>query len=148
MELTIGVCYDDAKTVNKNYTVKGGYPNTKVKDSTDIINPTFIISTPYKVEEMNYCYCEDWKRYYYIDNINVMNGERVALTCRVDVLMSFKDEIKNLDAVISKQKNVNKSNLYFNDGSFATLNKTESEVINFPSGFNEAGEYILITAGG
>ena len=39
-------------------------------------------------------------------------------------------------------------NKYYNDGSFIVSSKEFIKTINFPNGFNENGEFILITAGG
>ena len=53
-----------------------------------------------------------------------------------------------MSVIIDKQENMIGANLFIDDGSFVTENKEFNSVINFPSGFNDSGEYILITAGG
>ena len=65
----------------------------------------------------------------------------------VDVLMSFKNDILQLTAVVDKQSEVDVGNEYIDDSSLVTENIMFKTVYNFSSGFNDTGEYILITAG-
>lgn len=145
MNLQIGTCSDDARTVDKTFTVSATLSG-QIKNNTSIIEPVFIITTPASLN-INYCYCEDFGRYYFVDNIEVMQGGMIAISCRVDVLMSYSSGIKNLSCIIDKQESAAKSNLYRDDGSFVTINKAQNDVINFPNGFNNEGEFILIVAG-
>lgn len=145
MNLQIGVCLDDGRTVNKTFTVNATITG-QVKSNVDIINPVFIIATPSDIN-INYCYCSDFNRYYYVDNVEVMTGGKVALNCRVDVLKSFANGIKDLNCIIDKQEKTSESNLYKDDGSFVMLNKAQNQVINFSNGLNDNFEYVLVVAG-
>ena len=77
-----------------------------------------------------------------------LTGHRYQITCKSDVLESFKQDILALSAIIDKANAGNNINMFLDDGSFVTENKEFNTVINFPTGFNASGEYILITAGG
>jgi hypothetical protein len=74
-----------------------------------------------------------------------MTGGRMVFYCSVDVLESFKTQIKSQTAIVDKQESL--SNLYFNDGSFRKDSREFYTVKTFPNGFNDNSEYILITAG-
>jgi hypothetical protein len=65
----------------------------------------------------------------------------------VDVLESFKTQIKAQTAIIDKQEARSETNLYINDGSFIDTEQTFNEIKNFQTGFNEVGQFILINAG-
>ena len=65
----------------------------------------------------------------------------------VDVLMSFRGDITNFDVVAVKQSSKLNSDEYIDDGSLVTNSKTFDRIFNFPNGFNDNGQYILITAG-
>lgn len=145
MNLQIGVCLDDGRTVDKTFTVNATITG-QVKNNVDIINPVFIIATPSDLN-INYCYCSDFGRYYYVDNVEVMTGGKVALNCRVDVLKSFANGIKDLNCIIDKQEKTSESNLYKDDGSFVMLNTAQNQVINFSNGLNDNFEYVLVVAG-
>lgn len=66
----------------------------------------------------------------------------------VDVLMSYKEQIKQLPVIINKQQDIKNSNLYLNDGSYVIDSRSYNTILNFSGGFNDEGKFILITAGG
>ncbi len=129
------------KTITSLFTV-----NATIKGDTSILRPTFILQydSTY-LTGVNYIYCSDTGRYYYIDNIKVLTGQRIELDCSVDVLQSYKTEILNQTAIINKQRT--NGNLYYNDGSFVTDVRDFYTIKTFSNGFTQNGQYILITAG-
>lgn len=129
------------KTITSLFTVVA-----TIKGDTSIIRPTFILQydSDY-LSNVNYLYCPETHRYYYVDNINVLTGQRIELECSVDVLQSFKTEILQQTAIINKQEST--ANLYFNDGSFVTDSRDFYTIKTFSNGFTQNGQYILITAG-
>lgn len=62
------------------------------------------IGVGYNILSSNYCYIEDFGRYYYITDITCVAEKiwEVSMTC--DVLMSFKEEILELDAFVLRQE--------------------------------------------
>lgn len=145
MELTVGYVTDDEKTVNKNY-IALAVLDVKIKDNNNVINPTFIIATT-ETLNINYCYCPAWGRYYYV-KVEPLTGGRIALVCRVDALMSFKNDIKNLSAIIDKQQDITQANMYLDDNSLVAENRTVVDIESFTSGFSVNGHYVLVVAGG
>ena len=119
-----------------------------LKNDVSIINPTLVLAYTENILSSNYCFIPKFSRYYFIDEIVPITGDRCILKCRVDVLESFKDNILNLDCIVDKQEKEIASNKYINDGSFVTTSKQFNRMIEFPNGFNEKGSYILICAGG
>lgn len=116
-------------------------------NETSIMKPTIMIELP-TMTPYNYAYIPELGRYYFIAEATNVRTNLWRVNCTVDVLMSFKNEILNLKAIVEKQESETVSNRYLDDGSYITENKTFIETINFPNGFNEQPEYILITAGG
>ena len=129
------------KILNNETSVSG-----TLRNETDIINPTILISD-INITDKNYCYIPDFNRYYYIQDITLLNNNLYQVTCQVDVLMSYANDIYDLITIIDKQESVG-IDRYINDGTYKTTDKTFNEIINFPNGFNDTPEYILITAGG
>ena len=121
--------------------------NVKLKNETNIIRPTIILTGDIS-NNMNYVYIPKFNRYYYIVDKKSINNEMFEIFLEVDVLMSFKEKILNLQCIIDKQQDLTNINKYYNDGSFIVSSKEFIKTINFPNGFNENGEFILITAGG
>ena len=61
--------------------------------------------------------------------------------------MSFKGDILALKVVVEKQSMKSNGDEYIDDGSLVTDNLMFKNVYTFANGFNDSGEYILITAG-
>ena len=116
------------------------------KNDVSIINPTLILSYTDSILNSNYCFIPKFNRYYFIDEIIPITGDRSIIKCRVDVLESFKDDIKSLTAIINKQETI--ADKFIDDGSWIVENKDFLQSYNFSNGFNNSGEFILITAGG
>lgn len=96
----------------------------------------------------NYCYIPDFGRYYYINDINALRANLFELSLGIDVLMTYASEIRGNYAIVDKVENFGVACNYINDGSWINTNRTDQSIINFANGFNENGEFILITAGG
>lgn len=96
----------------------------------------------------NYCYIPDFGRYYYINDINALRANLLELSLGIDVLMTYASEIRGNYAIVDKVENFGVAFNYINDGSWINTNRTDQSIINFANGFNDNGEFILITAGG
>jgi hypothetical protein len=96
----------------------------------------------------NYCYIPDFGRYYYINDINALRANLFELSLGIDVLMTYASEIRGNYAIVDKVENFGVAFNYINDGSWVNTNRTDQSIINFANGFNDNGEFILITAGG
>lgn len=136
----------DNNVLNKNITLISTH-NIKLKDECNIITPSILIHGDIS-NDINYAYIEKWGRYYYVRDKKSLNNGIYEINLTVDVLMSFKQKILNLQCIIDKQQDLTNINKYYNDGSFIVSSKEFIETINFPNGFNDNGEFILITAGG
>ena len=119
-----------------------------LKNDVSIINPTLVLNYTANILNSNYCFIPKFNRYYFIDEIVPITGDRCIVKCRVDVLESFKEDIKSLTVILDKAQSIYKSNKYLDDGSFIVENKDFNTIHNFPNGFNEEGTFILICAGG
>ena len=138
----------DNRVLNKHITLIKEI-NAELKDADDVISPTLKIQRFKDWEKVNYIYIKSFNRYYYVNTIKQLLGNTILLDCSVDVLMSNKNAIRNLTCIIDKQENSSTtySDKYLDDGSFITECRTFNSILNFPQGFNDDGEFILITAG-
>lgn len=86
-----------------------------IKDDTSIISPSIILS--YKkistLKKCNYLYIPSMGRYYYVNDIVLKQGGMYELKCHVDVLMTYKGDIRNITTLILRQERVN--NPYIED---------------------------------
>ena len=134
MEIRLYNTSDDRIVVNKTLTDELILEGT-LKESLNVLSPSVMVTVD--VSEYNYMYIPEFDRYYYINR-----------TAEVDVLMSWKDEFLKLNAIVDKTETLILADEYINDGSFVTSSKTYNTIYNFPDGFNDEPDYILLTAGG
>ena len=113
-------------------------------------NPTVFIEGAFNIGNninANYMFLPDYRRYYYITDITQVRANLVKISGRVDVLMSFKDEIQNSIGIVRKQER--NYNLFLDDGSLKVYQDKLIICKEFPNGFpKENDHFILVTAGG
>ena len=131
------------KTLTNEYTLTGS-----LRGESSVVNPSFLIETD-NPSLYNYCYISSFGRYYFITNITSIRTGIWKIDCAVDVLMSYATEILNLDVIVSDVSNgETPTESYVEGEQWFTSVKTKTNIINFPSGLLDSGEYILITSGG
>lgn len=145
MDIKLYYNSSDNRCINKVLELELSISGT-LRDETSIINPIINIKNAEPLR-YNYAYIPLFKRYYYINNIESVRNGLWKLYLNVDPLMSFKVDILALKVVINKQALASNGDEYIDDGSLITDNLMFKTVYNFTNGFNNTGEYILITAG-
>jgi hypothetical protein len=152
MNVTLGRITEPPNQVEKTMkkTPQHTYSATFFRDEClDVRNPVIQIKTSdfTNIVKYNYCYIEDLKRYYYIDDISAENGIAI-IKCRVDVLNSFKEDILNSIQYVLRQENINASP-YLQDNLLPI--RSDHNYIFEPFGDNvddrTCGRMILATAG-
>ena len=125
------------KTLSSGLTVN----DVIIQNDFDITNFDLLIKNSSFNIEYNYCFIPNLNRYYFIENIEKMNGSIYKIKITVDVLKSFSTQIENINAIITKSENP--------DDNFVDCEKSEnytSEVINLTDNFNHSGNLILVTS--
>lgn len=146
MKVDLYINKSDNNVLNKTIS-KISSVNCIIKGAISFIAPNIILETDEDMNEINYIYIEEFNRYYFIRDIIPMTGNRYAISCKVDVLESFKNEIKNINCILANTQLIGKDN-YLPSDNWITKVKDKTDIINFPNGLSDNGEYILITAGG
>lgn len=111
----------------------------------DVLRPVVRFRTNTPVT-FNYAYIESLGRYYFVDNIK-QDGNVCSVSFSVDVLHTYKDKIKQLQAVLVEGENVNgyasnRNNVY------DTRPKTERLEFSENKEFKDAGNIIMVTIKG
>lgn len=135
----------DKRYLNK--TIEAKYSNIPIEvlEPSSIIRPSLRVSSGLVGQSVNYIYVNELERYYYIKDWIMENGH-IRLECEVDVLMSFKDAIKQQNVILARQEK--NYNLYQVDNKMKLLNAPATRVIEFPSGFDySTQEFVLILTG-
>lgn len=91
------------KTLNDELVLTGS-----LKTKVSVYNPVIMLkSDNFNFSEYNYCYIEDFNRYYFIDDIDINALTLFEMRLREDVLMSFNSDIKNMTVQINESSNPN-----------------------------------------
>lgn len=125
MEIILYKNNSDKRTLNKSLSIVETVSNVNLLENCSIIKPTFTLNS-IALKGSNYLFCEDFNRYYYIDDIEIRTGRLLFLRCSVDVLMSFKDDITSINAVIERAPSNN--NVLLNDNVIPT--QVDSRTVN------------------
>lgn len=117
------------KEISQLFSIDG-----TLRQPCSILNPVITIARDtLDVVKCNYMYSQDFKRYYYITDIVSINNKLWEIHCRVDVLMTYKDEFLPLNALINRQ--ATEANLYLADGTVPLLPQKIIETVPI-SGMN------------
>lgn len=142
MNIKLYVTKSDKKVLNKSLdnelSIDGGLTN-----ECSIINPTIKLGFNADILSKNYVYVPDFGRYYFITD-TVIDGKTILLTLHVDVLMSFKNDIKQSTAHITRS---NKGSKYIPDSMIKKLPKFTYNTYKLGGGFTQQNNYILVVGG-
>ena len=114
--------------VDKNLTEVSTLSSVRLLENCSILNPSFVLKMPNDIF-INYIYVPKFGRYYYITNLTILDNNMIKIDCSVDVLMSYKNEIKNTRQHIVRQEN--EFNMYLSDSRMAVLQKIDRQTLNF-----------------
>lgn len=143
--ITIQTSSSEKKKVDKSLTDIASLTGT-LRNDTSIIDPTFQIAGDMSSYlTANYCTVPAFGRSYFINNIRSVRAGLFEIVCHVDVLSSFKTQLRANSAIIHKSER--NWNLYLNDGSLKTYQDPIIYTKKFSSGFPETEQYILGVAG-
>ena len=81
-----------------------------LREQCSINNPVILVNLTgsdmnSEIFESNYAYIENFNRYYFINDITNIRENIWQISLRCDVLMSYKEQIKSLSGLISRNEN-------------------------------------------
>lgn len=145
MEVIFYYNVSDGRVINKDLIDPKTFEGEFCSD-VDVMNPIVRFSSD-GILRYNYAYIPSLQRYYDVVNRTAYRDGCWDVTFAEDVLMSFRRDIMNLSVIVDKQSMPSNGNEYIDDSSLVAENVMFQTVYNFQAGFNDTGEYILITAG-
>ena len=145
MEIKFYQNSDDKRVINKTLGTAKTLSSCQLIDESSIINPVIEIDIDTSLYAYNYAYIAYFGRYYYINNITVIDGARMRITMNVDVLKSFATSILNCS--VNSRRNENNYDMYLPDDR-----PVESRYIKYSKKFSKSFDdytpsYVLITVG-
>lgn len=145
MDITLQINNSEKNKLDKSITDIVTLSGT-LRDQTSIINPVIVIEGDLSsFVNCNYMTISAFNRSYFINNITSINNNLFEISAHVDVLSTYKSQIRENSAIIARQEK--KWNLYLNDGVFKTYQNPYIVTKAFPSGFTQQ-HFIFSVAGG
>lgn len=145
MEISLGTNNSEKNKIGKS-VVWGMTVSGTLKDETSVTDPAVIMEVK-NPTLYNYAYIPEFNRYYFISDMVSVKNRLWRITMHVDVLESFKNQINDLNVILSDSQ-ITGANEYLSGNVWKTKVKEKTDIISFSSGLNNSGEFILITAGG
>ena len=148
MHITFFNTPDTQNVINKTLQQMSSRIEGNWKKSTDLLNPTILVYAEQLTHGANYLLFEDgysaeW--YYITGKRNVLGGD-IELQLSKDLVQTYKSVL--LNDTVGTVTSATSGNPYVDNGTFLCEAREEVEQVDFPDGFLDRGEYILIVAGG
>lgn len=125
--ITLYNCVNDPRSLNKNLRDGIETSNVRPTGKVDLLNPTFELDYSAALTTKNYCVVgAPFNRSYFITDMQIDIGKKIIISCDVDVLNTYKEDIKELSVNVVRQERKIKEMLP--DPNFVYLN--QNDVIN------------------
>lgn len=142
--ITLQVNNSEKERLDKNITDIATISGT-LREKTSLIDPVIVIEGDLSnYVNCNYMTISAFNRSYFINNITSVSNNLFEISAHVDVLTTYKTQIRTNDAIIARQEK--KWNLYLNDGVFKTYQNPFIVTKAFPSGFTSQ-HFVFSVAG-
>lgn len=149
MTVTFYQNYSDRYTLFKNIS-EIVQISCKVIDGCSVDAPIIRIKYRSELTRCNYAYIHDFGKYYYVENPNLISGGQMQLQLSVDALMTYANDIANLNVNAVYAQGTNRT--YVPDSRVAMQNAIDIQTIQFPFAIGSANfstnSYIMTVIGG
>ena len=142
--ITLQVNNSEKERLDKSITDIATISGT-LREKTSLIDPVIVIEGDLSnYVNCNYMTIQAFNRSYFINNITSVSNNLFEISAHVDVLTTYKTQIRTNDAIIARQEK--KWKLYLNDGVFKTYQNPYIVTKAFPSGFTSQ-HFVFSVAG-
>lgn len=154
-----------------NYLTKLQEVEGELRSDTNILNPVIDIyllhqNVSMEAYQVNYIYIPDFGRYYFVTSFDICNGEiehissttikqnvLIRFYLQVDVLMSWKDEIKKLECFFERAGYRTGFDIFMpdkylkalNSNKYTIKNSTDSQLYDFSQLPNDTNQHFFYT---
>lgn len=140
------------KTSTVNWIFNQTTGESNIREPFDIMNPVLILdygatnAAGFENFVYNYCFVEDFQRFYFIEDVTYIANRLVELKLHVDVLFTYRSIIREQTVVLKRNENI--ANGYVTDEKFMVQNKVSLSRLIFKEGENDLdiknyGKYII-----
>lgn len=123
--------------------------NVKPKATESVLRINFEMKYRAEIFRSNYLYCQQTGRYYFIDDIQLMIGNRINVICSVDVLHTYRESILSEPAWVQSATSIDtEQKMLNNDFPFQQNEEIESWVFpnsHFLKSFSGESNIVVVT---
>ena len=149
MRITLYQNRSESNVVDKVLTKIADVDGT-LREETSILNPEFNIDVDSAgIILCNYIYIEEFNRYYFVNDIESVRNGLWRISCHVDVLSTYKNEIRMLSGIIARQEF--EYNLLLDDDKFLVDSPRQFVYKAFPNrapAASNGASFVVSIAGG
>lgn len=142
-------CYkisDEPNKIVKTLGTAFNINNGVLREPSSVENPVIQIEIPSSgYFDMNYCYLDSFKRYYFIVDKKMDGPTLCTLTLKVDVLYTYRTVIGNTPMLIERSEN--RYNKYITDSNRVLNNYPMILTKAFPTSWDSLSYYLTVAAG-
>lgn len=140
MQIKFGFTFDDRRKLTKSVNWFDSFECKPYADYNISAPNLLIVNATGAIANNNYAFISDYNRYYFVDSVTVGRNGMYIVQLSIDVLMTYSDGIRNINATISRQENVGINDIV--DSLLPLQNRKDLAVIEF-----ESSEFNISTAG-
>ena len=107
MEFILYENNSDSNVINKDLTGRKSI-DINLKKQNNLMDLVIKLQTNTNIIKYNYCYIPDFKRFYFIQDIEVYNNNMFNLYLHIDLLETYKQDLQECNCIIGRSEQVNK----------------------------------------
>lgn len=142
MKINFYNCADDYNKLNKTLSNKIEL-DIVLKERNNFINPNIILKNQIHNFSYNYCFIPSFNRYYFIENIEILSNNLILLSLKIDVLMTYKNEINNSSVIITETTN----EINPNNANYIAEKNINTNVIDLDNPFGKDSDVLITIVG-
>lgn len=150
MTITLYKSPGERNRLSRSMTVVKTLSNAELTDAVNIETPELLIDRDDTIIGFDYVYIESFGRYYFLNDLQIVNGNQFKILLESDPLMSFRSGILNSSCIAKRSTSNINPEIEDNQAAFKNIPKR----IHFkmsegftPSGSSSSWNYILTLGG-
>ena len=145
IDVEMYVNLSEPNKINK-FLRTGPIHSGSLRDGTSILDPVVMIEAG-ALMGYNYARIPIFGRYYYITNVVSLRTGLWEVSMHTDPLMTYRSQLMDVSVILDTSTSAG-ADEYLTGPQWVARAKELTNIIPFPSGLAQDGEFILITAGG
>lgn len=152
MTISFYASSDDPKKLDKAMGTAIASPNViNTDDTISLLNPSFLVVSNNAYFTATHVHCSALgNRYYFINNITLLTGGKMMVSCSIDVLKTYAAQIKQSQCIVTRSSKYDYPTLYIDSQLPVAPNKIVLDGDTFSGAMfntNATQSFLLTTIG-